>query len=723
MAATGQAPQQQRAGVLDRIGQTSSMWIAAATVMIIGLMIVPVPPALLDLLLTLNITAAVLILLTTLYTENALNFSVFPTLLLIITLFRLSLNISGTRLILLHGYAGRVIEAFGNVVVGGNYAVGIVIFAILIIIQFVVITNGAGRVAEVAARFTLDAMPGKQLAIDADLNAGLITEADARQRRKDIQRSADFYGAMDGASKFVRGDAVAAVIIVFVNIIGGFVIGVLQQGLSLIQALQRFTLLTVGEGIVTQIPALLMSTATGIIVTRAASEMNFGNELTRQLLQEPRAIAITSVLLVIFGFMGLPPLWMFLLAGIMFALFLRQRDLQKRGLLPRGADAGSSVAGGVAGGLSMVSGVQAGITAQPAVKPAESVVPLLSYDPMELEIGFGLIPLVDIAQGGDLLERITMIRRHAARDLGIVVPPIRVRDNLQLKPSTYVIKIYGLEVARAEVMVSRLLAMNPGTATSPIEGIPTTEPAFNLPALWIPESARGDAEMAGYTVIDPTSVIATHLTEVIKSHAPELLGRQETSSLLDNVKQHYPVVIDELIPNLLTVGEVQRVLQNLLRERIPIRNLLLILESLADAARQSKDIDYLTERVRSALARHICAEYAEEGLLSVITVDPKLETLLAEAVRRGEDAYALLDPQTVARIYASLTKQMQSAQASGLHPIVLCSPAIRLALKRLTERAAPALVVLSYSEIAPGLRVESIGQVSTTDESEPVGAT
>ncbi|HEY1729810.1 MAG TPA: flagellar biosynthesis protein FlhA [Candidatus Baltobacteraceae bacterium] len=700
---------------MDRLSQTSGMWIAAATVLIIGLMIVPIPPELLDLLLTLNITAAVLILLTTLYTENALSFSVFPTLLLIITLFRLSLNISGTRLILLHAYAGRVIESFGNVVVGGNYAVGIIIFAILIIIQFVVITNGAGRVAEVAARFTLDAMPGKQLAIDADLNAGLITEADARQRRRDIQRSADFYGAMDGASKFVRGDAVAAVIIVFVNIIGGFFVGILQQGLTLVQALQRFTLLTVGEGIVTQIPALLMSTATGIIVTRAASEMNFGNEFTRQIIQEPRAIAITSVLLVVFGFCGLPPLWMFLMAGIMFVIFLRQRGLQKKGLLPRGDGSVPALSGG-----PNAPGVQPGVTAQPAVKPAESVVPLLSYDPMELEIGFGLIPLVDVAQGGDLLERITMIRRHAARELGIVVPPIRVRDNLQLKPSTYVIKIYGLEVARAEVMVSRLLAMNPGTATQPIEGIPTTEPAFNLPALWIPESGRGDAEMAGYTVIDPTSVIATHLTEIIKSHAPDLLGRQETSSLLDNVKQHYPVVIEELIPNLLTVGEVQRVLQNLLRERIPIRNLLLILESLADGARQSKDIDYLTERVRVALARHICAEYSEDGLLSVITVDPRLETLLGEAVRRGEDAYALLDPQTVAKIYTSLTKQIQAAQAAGLHPIVLCSPTIRLALKRLTERAAPSLVVLSYSEIAPGLRVESIGQISTVDEPEPV---
>jgi flagellar biosynthesis protein FlhA len=698
------SPAPKAPSVMERLAATSQVWVAGASVLLVVLMIVPVQPWVLDLLLSTNIALALVIMLVTLYTENALAFSVFPTLILIVTLFRLSLNISGTRSILLRGYAGQVIEAFGNVVVGGNYAVGIVVFAILVVIQFVVITNGAGRVAEVAARFTLDAMPGKQLAVDADLNAGLITEAEARQRRKDIQRSADFYGAMDGASKFVRGDAVAALIIVFVNILGGFVIGIVQQGMSLMEALQRYTLLTIGEGIVTQIPALLISTATGIIVTRAAAESSFGSELTSQLVQEPRALAIAAGLLILFGLFGLPPLFMFLMAGIVLALFFRRRAVMK------------------AAALKPAPGAAGGATNQPVVKPAESVVPLLSYDPMELEIGFGLIPLVDVSQGGDLLERITMIRRHAARELGIVVPPIRVRDNLQLKPSTYVVKIYGLEVARAEVMVSRLLAMNPGTATNGIEGIPTVEPAFNLPALWIPESGRGDAELAGYTVIDPTSVIATHLTELIKTHAPDLLGRQETSALLDNVKQHYPVVVDELVPGLLTVGEVQRVLQNLLRERIPIRNLLLILENLADGARASKDIDFLTERVRAAMSRHISAEYTENGLLSVITVDPRLETLLGEAARRGEDAYALLDPNTVAKIYGSLTKQIQTAQQAGLQPIVLTSPQTRLALKRLTERAAPQLVVLSYSEIAPGLRVESIGQISTTEDSiEPIG--
>jgi flagellar biosynthesis protein FlhA len=696
-----------RPSIGDRIAASAQIWVAAASVLLVILMIVPVAPWVLDLLLSVNISLALVILLTTLYTENALAFSVFPTLLLIVTLFRLSLNITGTRSILLHGYAGEVIESFGNYVVGGNYAVGMVIFAILLVIQFMVITAGAGRVAEVAARFTLDAMPGKQLAIDADLNAGLITEADARQRRKDVQRSADFYGAMDGASKFVRGDAVAAIIIVFVNIIGGFVIGVFQQGLPLLVALQRYTLLTIGEGIVTQIPALLISTATGIIVTRAAAEGSFGVELTSQLVQQPKALAIAAGLLIIFGIFGLPPLFMFTMAAIMIGLFFRQRKLQGKSGKP------ATVGGAGAPGTG---------AAVPAIKPAESVIPLLAYDPMELEIGFGLIPLVDVSQGGDLLERITMIRRHAARELGIVVPPIRVRDNLQLKPADYVVKIYGLEVAHSEIMVSRLLAMNPGTATSEIDGIATTEPAFNLPALWIAESGRGDAEMAGYTVIDPTSVIATHITEVIKAHAPDLLGRQETSALLDNLKTHYPVVVDELVPSLLTVGEVQRVLQNLLRERIPIRNLLLILENLADGARVSKDIDFLTERVRVSLGRHICAEYAENGLLSVITVDPRLETLLGEAVRRGEDAYALLDPTTVARIYASLTRQMQAAQQSGLAPIVLSSPTVRLALKRLTERAAPSLVVLSYSEIAPGLRVESIGQISTTEEvPQPAG--
>jgi len=692
--------------VTDRVSRAIPILIAAASMLLVLLIIIPVPTWVLDILLTFNIVVALLIIGTALFAENALAFSVFPTLLLIITLFRLSLNVTATRWILSAGSngtdaAGDVIKFFGETVIGGNYAVGFVIFLILVIIQFVVITNGAGRVAEVAARFTLDAMPGKQLAIDADLNAGLITEAEARQRRKDIQRSADFYGAMDGASKFVRGDAIAAGIIVAINTLGGFVVGIMHAG-NFQQVLGTYTLLTVGEGIVTQIPALLISTATGIIVTRAASENDFGSDLTKQLSGQPNAILVAAIMAAIFGLFGLAR-WLMFAAAIGLTVFyiFRRRALATAGgpgMLPGGAN--TAIAGG---------------PAVPA-KPAESVVPLLSYDPMELEIGFGLIPLVDVNQGGDLLERITLIRRHAARDLGIVVPPIRVRDNLQLKPNAYVVKIYGLEVATADVMVSRLLAMNPGTATAAIDGIATTEPAFGLPALWIPDTGKPEAEMAGYTVIDPTSVIATHLTELIKAHAPDLLGRQETSALLDNVKQHYPVVVEELVPQLLTVGEIQRVLQNLLRERIPIRNLILILETLADAARVSKDIDYLTERVRSSLARHISAEYAEDGLLSVITVDPRLESLLAEAVRRGEDAYALLDPNTVARIYSSLAKQIAIAQSSGLAPIVLASPSVRLALKRLTERAAPQLVVLSYSEIAPGLRVESIGQISATDE-------
>lgn len=680
---------------MSRLSQSAPVALAGLAVVLVLLIIVPVPPWLLDILLTANIGVALLIIGTSLFAENALAFSVFPSLLLIITLYRLALNVTATRLILSTGNAGHVIDFFGQTVIAGNYAIGFVIFLILIIIQFVVITNGAGRVAEVAARFTLDAMPGKQLAIDADLNAGLITEAEARQRRKDIQRSADFYGAMDGASKFVRGDAIAAIIIVIINTIGGFIVGVFQLHYDIVKSLQTFTLLTVGEGIVTQVPALLISTATGIIVTRAASESDFGADLSAQLTGSARAILVAAVLSSVFGFFGLAPLLMFLMSAGLFALYFRRRGIDRYGTVKAPP-------------------------APSAPKPAESVVPLLSYDPMELEIGFGLIPLVDASQGGDLLERITLIRRHAARDLGIVVPPIRVRDNLQLKPSSYSVKIYGLVVATSEVMVGRLLAMNPGTASTALDGIPTTEPAFGLPALWIPETLRNDAEASGYTVIDPTSVIATHLTEIIRTHAPDLLGRQEASALLDNVKTHYPVVIDELVPGLLTVGEIQRVLQNLLRERIPVRNLVLILETLADASRVSKDIDYLTERVRAALSRHISNEYAESGLLSVITVDPRLEALLAEAVRRGEDAHALLDPNTVARIYTSLTKQMGVAQSAGLQPIVLTSPSVRLALKRLTERAAPQLVVLSYSEIAPGLRVESIGQVSASEESPAV---
>ncbi|HUA07850.1 MAG TPA: flagellar biosynthesis protein FlhA [Candidatus Acidoferrales bacterium] len=688
---------------LQRLASFTPIAIAGASVMLVVLMIVPIPAWLLDILLAFNITIALVIIATALYTENALAFSAFPTMLLIVTLFRLSLNITATRAILLHGYAGEVINFFGQIVVGGNYAVGFVIFLILIIIQFVVITNGAGRVAEVAARFTLDAMPGKQLAIDADLNAGLITEAEARQRRRDVQRAADFYGAMDGASKFVRGDAIAAVIIVAINTIGGFIVGVAQQHLTVVESLQKFTLLTVGEGIVTQVPALLISTATGIIVTRAAAETDFGSDITKQLTSQPRALLIAAIITGLFGLAGLDRWLLLSISVLLFIIYFARREGAAEAAVERKAAAAKGGAPGAPG-------------AQPASKSAESVVPLLSYDPMELEIGFGLIPLVDVNQGGDLLERITLIRRHAARDLGIAVPPIRVRDNLQLRPNSYLVKIYGLEVAQAEVMVSRLLAMNPGTATAPIDGIPTTEPAFGLPALWISENARAEAEMAGYTVIDPTSVIATHLTELIKAHSPDLLGRQETSALLDNIKSHYPVVVDELVPALLTVGEVQRVLQNLLRERIPIRNLVMILETLADAARVSKDVDYLTEKVRAALSRHISAEYAENGLLSVITVDPRLESLLSEAVRRGEDAFALLDPNTVGRIYTSLTRQIAVAQNAGLQPIVLCSPSVRLALKRLTERAAPQLVVLSYSEIAPGLKVESIGQITATEE-------
>ncbi|HUN28581.1 MAG TPA: flagellar biosynthesis protein FlhA, partial [Alphaproteobacteria bacterium] len=481
------------------------------------------------------------------------------------------------------------------------------------------------------------------------------------------------------------------------------IVGVAQQHLSIIESLQKFTLLTVGEGIVTQVPALLISTATGIIVTRAAAETDFGSDIVKQLTAQPRALLIAAIITGLFGLAGLDRWLLLLTSVILFIIYFARRE-------------GAAEAAAERKIAQTKAGAPGSPGAQPAGKSAESVVPLLSYDPMELEIGFGLIPLVDVNQGGDLLERITLIRRHAARDLGIAVPPIRVRDNLQLRPNSYLVKIYGLEVAQAEVMVSRLLAMNPGTATAPIDGIPTTEPAFGLPALWIAENARSEAEMAGYTVIDPTSVIATHLTELIKAHSPDLLGRQETSALLDNIKSHYPVVVDELVPGLLTVGEVQRVLQNLLRERIPIRNLVMILETLADAARVSKDVDFLTEKVRAALARHISAEYAENGLLSVITVDPRLESLLSEAVRRGEDAFALLDPNTVSRIYTSLTRQIAVAQNAGLQPIVLCSPSVRLALKRLTERAAPQLVVLSYSEIAPGLRVESIGQITATEE-------
>ena len=689
----------------SRLMRQSDIVLAIAVVSVVAMLILPLPTLLLDVLITMDISTSVLILMLTLYTVQPLELSVFPSLLLIVTLFRLALNVSASRLILLHANAGEVISAFGNFVVGGNYIVGVVVFLILVVIQFVVITNGAGRVAEVAARFTLDAMPGKQMAIDADLNAGLINEADARRRRADIQRQADFYGAMDGASKFVRGDAIAQIVIIVVNILGGFAVGVLQQGMQLQEALQRFTLLTVGDGLVSEIPALLVSTATGIIVTRAAAESNMGAELARQILAKPRTMFMVGGLVLAFGLVpGLPKIPFFAIGSAFLVMgFVVRGNQQQEAMALATAAAGQ---------------LEKGPDGQPVPKGPESVMGLLSVDPMELEIGYGLIPLVDVQEGGNLLNRITLIRRQTALELGIVVPTIRIRDNLQLPPNTYVIRLRGAEIARGELIMNYYLAMSAGVATERIEGIPTTDPAFGLPALWITGAQKERAEILGYTVVDAASVLTTHLTEVIKSHAPDILSRQDVQTLLDHVKKDYSAVVEELMPNLMGVGEIQTVLRNLLRERLSIRDMVTVLETLANNAKTNKDLDFLTEQVRKALARSISNQYKEtDGSIHVITLSPQSEQTITNALYQTDQGLMIsLDPTMVQRLMSRLQTEMEKIAADGFQPILLCSAKIRLPMRRLTERLFPTLVVLSYSEIMPDVEVRAQAVIGFDDD-------
>ena len=673
---------------LRRLTQYSDVVLAVGVIMIVAMMIVPIPPAIVDVLITLNIAGALTILLVSIYLLEPLQFSAFPSLLLLATLFRLGLNVTSSRLILLQGDAGQVIEAFGSFVVGGNYVVGIVVFVILVVIQFVVITNGAGRVAEVAARFTLDAMPGKQMAIDADLNAGLITEDEARARRQQIAREANFYGAMDGASKFVKGDAIAGVVIIIVNIIGGVVIGVLQRGLPIGEALRSYALLTVGDGLVTQIPALLISTATGIIVTRAsASEHDLGHDMVRQVLKNPRALAIGGALLLLLGVIpGLPKLPFFLIAVALL---------------------GSSQ-------LVRQHARTAPVEEAPAETPAEEdMMDLLRVDPMELEIGYGLIPLVDEAQGGTLLKRITLVRRQVALDLGITVPTIRIRDNLQLRPNEYRIKLRGVEVAAGEVYPDRLMAMNAGGVSGEIDGIDGREPAFGLAAKWIPESQRMHAEALGYTVVDPASVVTTHLSEVIRTHAADILRRQDVQRLLDGVRMEHPAVVDELVPHLLSLAEVQQVLQHLLREGISIRDLVTVLEALGNHARTTKDVPTLAEHVRAALAPAISARYATpEGDLYVLTLQPEVSSHLVDSLQATESGPQLsLDPEWLQRLLTAIAREMERVASLGRQPILLVPAGIRLALRRATERSLPNLTILSYREIAPNVQVHAAGMV------------
>ncbi|MEW6583074.1 MAG: flagellar biosynthesis protein FlhA [Actinomycetota bacterium] len=678
-----------------RLMAMGDVMIALVVVGIVVMMVIPLPTALLDVLLTLNISAALAIVLATMYTTEPLQFSIFPSLLLVATLFRLALNISSTRLILLHGDAGHVIESFGNFVVGGNVVVGLIVFLILIVIQFVVITNGAGRVAEVAARFTLDAMPGKQMSIDADLNAGVITDEEAKARRESVSKEADFYGAMDGASKFVKGDAIAAVIIVAINLIGGLSIGVFQQGMGFSDAVHHFSLLTVGEGLVAQIPALLISTATGIIVTRAAGESNMGADLAKQILAQPRALTITGIVILSLGLVpGLPKIPFFVIGGGALALSAMLRQSQVQEEAARQAEEETALA------------------TRP--KEPENVAALLPLDPLELEIGYGLIPLVDESDGGDLLGRVAMVRRQMATELGLSLAPIRIRDNIQLAAHEYAIKIRGVAVAQATVEPGALLAINPGTAEGWLDGIPTTEPAFGLPAVWIGEAQREAAELAGYTVVDTTSLVVTHLSEVIRRNAADLLGRQDTRALLDAHKERYPAPVEELVPDLMSVGEVQRVLQGLLREGVPIRDLGTVLETLGDKAKLTKDVPILVEYCRQALSRTICQRFVDEAeTLRAITLDPALDREIAESVMRTEDgATVSMDPSRVTAILQHLKEQVDAVSGVGIPAVVLCSGACRRHLKALATHLMPGLTVLSYHEILPNVRIEPVGLVA-----------
>lgn len=667
--------------------------VAIGIIAIILIIIIPVDSWVLDILLSLNISLSLLILLISMYTEDALNISIFPSLLLISTVYRLALNISTTRSILKDGEAGKVIEAFGEFVIQRDIVVGFVVFLIIIIVQFIVITKGAERVAEVAARFTLDAMPGKQMAIDADLNSGLITEEEARVRRKKIQQYADFYGAMDGATKFVKGDAIAGIIITVINILGGLIIGMVSKNLTFQEALQKYTLLTVGDGLVSQIPALLISTATGLVVTRASSESNLGREIIEQLFgNNPTLLFIISGVLVLMGIFTPLPFVPYLILALIFGFL----------------------------GYSMKKRVKDIIEEEPVndteaeeLRKPENVMSLLKVDDIELEFGYGLIPLADVNQGGDLLDRIVMIRRQIAMELGLVVPIVRLRDNIQLNPNEYVIKIKGVEIAKGEVLFDHYLAMDPGIAEGEIEGIETVEPAFGLPAKWITDKEREKAEVFGYTVVDPPSVIATHLTEIIKERAYELIGRQDVKMLIDNVREQYPAVVDELVPKVLSLGEIQKVLSNLLREQISIRDMVTILETLADYGTITRDTDLLTEYVRQRLSGYITNKYVGNNELNVVTLDNEVEELIMNSINKTETgSYLSLEPRSAQKILNNTIKSVQGLTSIGEQPIVLTAPIVRFYFKRLTEQITRDLIVLSYNEIETSVEVHSVGMVS-----------
>jgi len=672
--------------------------ISVGIIGILMVMIIPLPTAILDVLLAMNISLSILIILVTIYVVKPLDFSAFPSLLLLTTLFRLALNIASTRLILLNGHtglsaAGRVIKGFGSFVVGGNPTVGMVVFVILVVINFVVITKGSGRIAEVAARFTLDAMPGKQMAIDADMNAGLIDEDAARKRRSEISREAEFYGAMDGASKFVRGDAIAGILITIINIVGGLIIGVLQKGLDISTAVQNYTILTIGDGLVSQIPALIISTGAGILVTRASSEgENIGTELSRQLGFQPRALMIASAIILLFSFTpGMPAIPFMILAALLF-FFSKAMAKQKI--------------------KNIIEKVEPAKEAKPELTH-EEIERLLPLDPLELEIGYGIIPVVDNKGQGNLLDRIRALRKQFATEMGLIMPSLHIRDNLELKPSEYTFCIKGNEVARGELMTDHLLAIDPGDARGKIEGIKTKDPAFGLPAIWISPDKKAAAELAEYTVVEPASILTTHLSEVVRQYGYEFLGRQEIQRLLDNVSKASPKVVDELVPGLLSLGSIQKVLQNLMREQVSIRDLLSIIETLADYAPMTKDTDILTEYVRQKLARSITKPYLMgKKTLKVLNLKPSVEDMIARGINQTDyGAYLALGPKEARKIVDQVKKGVDGITVKIEQPVILCSTAIRRHLKKLCDSFHVQVAVFSHNEIPGGLEIQSLGEI------------
>ena len=694
---------------LRKLTKQTELLLPISFMLILAVLFVPVPTIILDFFLAISISLSIIILLVSIFAEKPLDFSSFPFILLFTTLFRLSLNVSTTRTILLHGHegpdaAGEIIRAFGQFVVGGNYAVGIIVFIILVLINFMVITKGSGRVAEVAARFTLDAMPGKQMAIDADLNAGIINEDEARKRRDEVRREADFYGSMDGASKFVRGDAVAGLIITAINIIGGLALGVLQHGMPVGEAASVFTILTIGDGLVGQIPALIISTSAGIIVTRAGNDSSagsFSKQLAKQLFPNPKTLFIAGGILIFFAIIpGMPKLSFIIVGGILIGFgVLIHKKVKIGGSAEEEEEAENS-------------------EEKPPAPEEEEVKELLEMDTMELEIGYAIIPLVDTDKGGTLLNRIKSIRRQIALEMGFIVPPVRIRDNLQLDADEYVVLLRGVRTAKGSVMPDRYMVMNPEGPMDDIQGIPTKEPAFGLPAKWVDEVEKEKAELSGYTIVDPATIIATHLTEVIKKNSYELLGRQETQDLLDKLKEKHPKIVDDVVPGILDLSTLNRVLQNLLKERVSIRNLQTILETLATYGTMNKDIEYLTEKVRFALRKQITESLlAQDGKLYVFALPQQAEQLIIKSMHQTDEGKEIvIDPATARKILTGLMEKTEEITSKGIPPVLFVSQPIRYAMRRFVEKYSPTLNIIAHTEVADNVQIDSLGTVLIKDD-------